>query len=103
MSAGASLFPAVRSCDVCGCEAGNGPYYKKGQPVIVALNLTIYRRVPKSRQLKGCKKVRVCESCLVRAIASRGGNLTGEATSLASALFGRIAERYSAMTEAKTI
>lgn len=98
----ATLFPSERVCVVCGSAApANSKIFAPGQPVIVALNVTIYRKTRAGRQLATGRQVRVCEECLTQAVASRGGRLNIKAASLAVAIFERIAERYSAMCEAK--
>ena len=95
------LIPPERACEVCAAAVLANCKIKPGQPSIVSLNVTIYRRTKHGRQLVTTNRVRICEDCLGLALASQSGReIKGQI--LARRLFDRIAERYSAMCEAKT-
>lgn len=95
------LFQAQRVCCVCGSSAlHNQKQFPAGQPVILAINLTIYRRTPRSgRQLATAKNVRCCETCTIKAVTNPS---CPEGQRLAGAIFSALGDRYSAMVEAKT-
>lgn len=90
------LVKPTRSCTVCGCEGSCGSKVMgEKEPVILAVNMTVYRRTRRGRQLATSKRVRVCERCVIRAAASQGP--TEEGAILGTALIARLWERYSAM------
>jgi hypothetical protein len=95
-----ALFKETRACCICRGEAASGAKKPRPwEPVIVALNVTIYRKISGRRQLATATAVRVCESCLIKVLASRGQKFTLEAFLLAQALYGRISDRYSLMAD----
>jgi hypothetical protein len=92
----------MRECVCCSTKLVAREKFDSKVPSIASLNVTIYRRNPKAprgQQLATTLRVRVCEPCLGRILASRHGKLLEDpnAGSLAAALFDRISERYSKM------
>lgn len=90
------LFPARRVCEICGdSEAVGGRWHKPARDAhVVALNVTIYRRLTDRGQLATAAGVRVCEKCLV--LASQPG---GESEYLGRLLVAATISRYSVMTK----
>lgn len=97
-----SLFPIKRTCSLCGADAPNGRReWQPKQPVILSLNVTMYRRTGKGRSLATSKSVLVCEPCFVKAIQAHGTTDIG--SFLAAALFSRLSELYNAALEHEAI
>jgi len=97
------LFPSKRVCVVCKAEVTRRPKVPvPGEPLVAALNVTIYRRGRIGRQLVTTNSVQVCEPCLAYILASRAPGAAIKGRILAEALYERIANRYSAMCEAET-
>jgi hypothetical protein len=98
-----SLFIQKRICCVCESEApSNLRELLPGEPNIIALSMTIYRRGKGKGELKAVKRVQVCESCLARALTGgrliwAGGDRGG--WKLWAAIRSNLLIRYSTLIE----
>jgi len=103
MPADKQLFPTDKTCEVCHAAVGSSKSSPGTVLPFVSLSVTIYRRRKGSRQLATCRRVTICESCLVRSIGSRGPGpfSVSEAALLAASLYERVAQRYNAMAVEK--
>lgn len=95
------LTEPKRRCEVCGCSGSyNAKKMAAGEPVIMAFNITIYRRTRLGgAQQATAKRALVCESCFVQITASQG-RLGAKGESLALALFERAKDCYSGLVVA---
>lgn len=94
-----SLFSRERVCEICRDRAPyNSKTFKADQPVILAINVTIYRRTRRGRQLATSKRVQICERCAVRAVGSPIAS-TEEGLSFGESLFARIGDLYRRMVD----
>lgn len=99
-----SLYTLKRVCCVCEAEAiGNTRKRRPGEPNIIAISATMYRRGSGKGQTKGVSGVQVCEECLTRALTGgrlswAGGDRGG--WKLWAALRSSLLNRYSGMCEA---
>jgi len=94
------LFTPSRACVVCGNSAPfNRKFLSPGEPSILSMYTTIYRRTRAGRQLATSKTVQVCEECFGKVTGSQGSKLTIPAAVLAVAIFQRAADCYKAIAD----
>jgi hypothetical protein len=98
VTASTQLFIEKRAC-VC-CEREATPRLRiEGEPNVLAISFVIYRRGRQGPQLKAAPRVRICDSCAVKALARAGLFQPREATKLFAAMQERLAACYSDLLE----
>ena len=106
MRKGKSLFRVVRVCCVCNRESPHRSRgrlksdrpLKPGEPNVLAITPLIYFKAHGHfSQLGNCARVRVCEECLVRAIAPGRLPWSDEGAKLWNALQGTLADGFDGL------
>jgi hypothetical protein len=90
-----TIQPGTRACVACRREAP--PYVRTPGVNLIAICLAVYRRGKGAPVVKGTPSVRICEECLVKALA---GSFSHEAYKLQAAIAERLEVRYRAFIEA---
>ena len=92
------LIPKTREC-VC-CHRSATPLKRQpGEPNVMAVSLTIYRKGNGKGQLKAAPKVNICEECFVRALAPAMFGVSREGKSLLLGIRESLSGCYSALVE----
>jgi hypothetical protein len=97
------LFRQMKTCCVCGCQAQ--AWRKRsieGEPNIIAISSSLYRRGSGKGQQKAAPAVQICEPCFVKAITGFGTLVrmaAGRDLKFWNALAGALSDRYSAMLD----
>lgn len=94
----AKIFPDRRACLVCGCEAralARSPI--AGEPRILSISGTLYRKGEGKGAQQAAPAVRICEPCLVRALAGGFFGAGSAGRKLWAALRGSLAHAYNSI------
>jgi hypothetical protein len=84
----------------CACGASSAPLRPApGEPNILAVSLTVYRKGAGKATLKGAGKVNICEACLSRALAPSTFGMGREAKHLLLAMRERLSGCYSTLLD----
>ncbi len=99
MSAQALLIPKTRTC-VC-CERSATPLHRQaGEPNIMAVCMTVYRKGGGELGSRAAPKVQVCEECFIKAVASSiFGGTSKEGKSLLLGVRQSLSECYSSLVD----
>jgi hypothetical protein len=92
------LFQERRACVVCGQDArrlARAPL--PGEPRILAVSMTVYRKGEGKSALKAAPAVRVCEGCMIRAIAGGFFGAGSAGSKVWAALRSSLSTGYSAL------
>lgn len=94
-----ALFQAKQVCVCCGAETTPRLRNRRpGEPNMIAVSFTVYRRGRGKGQLKAASKVNICENCMAPALQSESWwKRAKEPRALLSAIQARISDCYSAM------
>lgn len=93
------LFQPIRECCACHRTAAAGSKRLQGEPNIVAVSMTLYRRGAGKGAIRAAGKVTICEECLVKALAPSVFGVGREGIALLAGIRERLSRRYSAMLE----
>ena len=103
----------VRECMLCGARSSfNVKKPPQGEPVILSVNMTLYRRGPAGGQLATCKRIQVCEADLRAMAASLQGQESlfspykalhaKQRAQFGAAIINALMDRYSGLVQAKS-
>lgn len=88
------LFESKLTC--AGCGAGSTPRRRQpGEPVIVSINLSIYRNGKAGRTHRAAGRVSMCDRCLIKALAEPKLWESMESRRFLSAIREAISSRYN--------
>ena len=90
-------FVPKRECVCCRDAATPGAKRVEGEPNVMALSSTIYRRGTGKGQLKAAAKVRICADCFRVVVIERRFTAKIRTARLVAAVFDAWAACYSAM------
>lgn len=88
----------IRACCACGAEAS--ARVRKPAVKMVGVSLLILRRGAGKFQTSAAGSVRICEPCLIKAMAARSVILNAEARKLFMAIQAKLAHRYEQLVDA---
>jgi hypothetical protein len=101
MTESPSLFPAMRSCCVCGCTARAWRKHPDpDEPRILSVGSSVYRKGNGKSTVKAAVGIQICEQCFVKAITGFGAIVrmaAGRDLKFWNALAGSLSNRYSSM------
>jgi len=92
-------FPHALECCACHSSARVGAKREDGSPVMLSINLTIYRRGHGKGVHRAARRVVICEECFIKA---RVGGMFGpskEARALSTCVLESLSGRYNAILE----
>ena len=98
----ASLFPPQRTCIVCERSATPGAKRIPGEPNVLAVSMTVYRRGTGKGQLKAAPKVNICEECFIKSVQPSSFSwVNPRGQSFFNGLKESLSRCYSAIVEAE--
>ena len=94
------LFAPKRECIACEASATPGAKRVPGEPNILAISMTIYRRGSGKGQLKAARKVNICEECFIQSLAAPSMfGVNGKAKKLLGGMRDSLSECYSGLID----
>ena len=92
-------FPQKRECVCCSSAAAPGAKRANGEPNVLAVSMTLYRRGKGKGKLKAAGKVQICEQCFVLALSPSLFGSSTQARRMLAAMRERLSGCYEAMVE----
>jgi hypothetical protein len=94
------LFPAKSECVCCAATATPGQRKRvPGEPNILGVSMTIYRRGSGKGNLQPAGKVQICEQCFILALSPSLFGASVQARKMLAAIRERLSCRYEAMVQ----
>jgi hypothetical protein len=92
------LIPRTRVC-IC-CERTATPLYRQpGEPNIMAVCATVYRKGNGKAVLRAAPKTQICEECFIKALAPATFGMSREAKALLLHIRQSLSECYSSLLD----